>query len=751
MNFFITRPIFATAIALMMVLVGGICIVLLPVSQFPPVAPPQVQVQSTYTGAGAAVVSKSVTTPIEEQINGVEGMIYMSSNSTNNGQSLITVTFESGYNQSIAQVDVQNRADRASSLLPDEVNQSGVTVQKVSQNLILVVNLVSPNDTFDAAYLGNYADIHVVDVLARIPGVASIVNFGLTKYAIRIWLDPQKLNNLGLTASSVVNAIKEQNQQVAAGALGKAPAPASQAFSYQLETLGRLSQASQFQDIILRASSDGSIVRIKDVARVELGAQSYESSFRSNAKPAAALGIYQLFDANSFTIAKAVEGEMASLARYFPDDVEYVIPYDTTRFVRASLIEVVKALLLAIALVSLVVYVFLQNVRGTLIPAAAIPVSLIGTFAVMAVLGFSINTLSLLGLVLAVGLVVDDAIVVVENVQRRIQEGARDLTQTTKEAMAEVRGPIIATTLALMAVFVPVAFIPGLVGKLYNQFALTIAISVGLSGINSMTLTPALCALLLRPVKEGRNAFFRGFDKLFHKITSGYERGVKQLARIWYVVMIVFLGLCLIAGALIYHVPKGFVPNEDQGYLIVGVFAPRGATIDRTEAVMAQVTEILLKTPGVANVLAVSGYNLLDAINQPNAGAVWTVLKPWDERTTAGLQVEAMIKSLQAQLATIREAHVFVLNAPPIPGLATTAGLQAEIQDRDARGTTDLALVVSNFIELASARPELQRVFTTFSAEFPMRRLEIDRTKAKALGVSLTDIFNTLQINLGSL
>lgn len=725
---------------------------LLPVSQFPPMAPPQVQVISTYTGANAAVVARSVTEPIEEQINGVEGMIYMSSNSTNSGQSLITVTFESGYDQAIAEVDVQNRADRAKPQLPDEVNQAGVTVEKVSQNLMLVVNLVSPKGTYDGEFLGNYADIHVVDALARIPGIATIINFGLRKYAIRVWLDPQKLTNLGLTSTDVVSAINEQNQQVAAGALGRAPAAPRQTFSYQLDTLGRLSQASEFEDIILRASTPGSIVRIKDVARVELGSESYNSSFHLGGKPGAAIGVFQLPDANGFTIANAVRAELDSLSRFFPDDVIHVIPYDTTRFVKESIREVVKALFLAMALVFLVVYVFLQDLRGTLIPGVAIPVSLIGTFAFMAALGFSINILSLLGLVLAVGLVVDDAIVVVENVQRRVQEGAEDLQQATRDAMLEVRGPIIATTLALLAVFVPVAFIPGLVGHLYNQFALTIAIAVALSGINSMTMSPALCALLLRPTREdGKNAFFRTFDALFHKTTEAYVKGVEVLARYWFLVLVVFIGSCILTVVLIQKVPKGFVPQEDQGYVIVGAFAPRGATIARTEAIMAQATDIMLATPGVSTVEAVAGYNLLDGINQVEAGAAWVILKPWKDRDANELQASAIIETLRERLEVIPGARFIVLNAPPIPGLALAAGLNIEIQDRDAHGTRHLALAADNYLEQLNARPELARAFTTFSDDTPMRYLDIDRTKAKTLGVSLTDLFNTLQINLGSL
>jgi HAE1 family hydrophobic/amphiphilic exporter-1 len=597
--------------------------------------PPQVAVSAQYIGAGAEVVEKSVTTPIEEQLNGAEGMIYMSSNSTNNGDSIITVTFDADYDQNIAQMELLSRTNQALSQLPQDVQQVGVTVEKSSSSILLGVNLISPNGTYDGRFLENYAEIHVVDPLSRIPGVASILNFGLSEYAMRIWLDPGKLANLGMTATDVANAISEQNQQAATGALGLAPAPAGQTFTYQLNTLGRLDQVEQFEDIVVRALSNGSVVRIKDVARVELGADEYDWSTTLSGKPTGTVVVFQLANANGIQIAEEVEATMASLARHFPEDMTWLINYDTTKFVRASIREVILTMLQAVGLVLLVIFVFLQNLRSTLIPTIAVPVSLIGAYAARAVFGFTINTLSLLGLVVAVALVVDDAIVVVENVNRRLDEGGTDLKEVTKLAMADVRGPIVATTLVLIAVFVPVAFIPGLTGQLYNQFALTIAIAVGLSGFNSLTLSPAMCGALLRPRSGGRkNVAFRAFDSGFEKLTAGYVASVRICARVWYLMLLAFAALCALAAYLFLTIPQGFVPDEDQGYLMTIVELPDASTIARTEAVMARINEIALKVPGVWATLEVAGYNIVDAIQQPNAGIAFLILEPWDQRRT---------------------------------------------------------------------------------------------------------------------
>ncbi len=752
MNFFINRPIFAISIALIMILAGGICMVVLPVAQYPPLVPPQVQVSTQYIGASADVVSKTVTTPLEEQINGATGMIYMSSMSTNNGDSCITVTFEVGYDQDIGQMDVLTRSNQALSELPSEVKQIGLTIEKQSSNMLVAVNLTSPNGTYDGRFLQNYADIHITDALARIPGVASILNAGMSKYAMRIWLDPARLTNLGLTAADVRDAIEEQNQQGASGNIGQAPAPKGQAFQFQLNTLGRLEQVSQFEDIIVRANPDGSMVRIRDVGRVQLGAEDYNWDTTLDGKPAATILVYQLANANGIQIRESVEQTIKSLAEHFPEDMDWVVCYDTTRFVTESIHEVIWTLLGAIALVILVVYVFLQNLRATLIPIIAVPVSLIGAFAFMMLFGFSINTLSLLGIVLAVALVVDDAIVVVENVMRKLDEGGRDLKQITAEALVEVRGPIIATTLVLMAVFVPVAFIPGMTGMLYNQFALTIAMAVGLSGVNSLTLSPALCGVFLRPPSgKKKNVFFRAFNTSFKKLANGYAASVKVMAKIWYLVLVVFVGLCLVTAHWFTSIPTGFVPDEDQGYFMTVVELPGGATIERTKAVMKKVSEFAQNTPGVADAMVISGYNIIDSIKQPYAGFCIVILKPWDERKTKQTQLLAIMDSFQAKMDTIPEARVMLVNAPSIPGLGATGGFKLEIKDLNDQGIEALGKAASNFIEQARKRPELAEVYTTFNADVPQRYLDVDRAKAKTRKVSINDIFDTLQINLGSL
>jgi HAE1 family hydrophobic/amphiphilic exporter-1 len=740
------------SIALVMILAGAICMLVLPIAQYPPLVPPQVQVSTQYIGAGADVVASTVTTPLEEKINGAAGMIYMTSTSTNNGDSAITVTFDVGFDQDIGQMEILTRSNEALSELPPEVNQIGLTIQKHSSNMLLAVNLISPKGTYEARFLQNYADIHITDALSRIPGVAEIENFGLSKYAMRIWLDPARLTNLGLTAMDVENAIQEQNQQVAVGTVGQAPAPPGQAFQYQLNTLGRLEQVSQFEDIIVRANPDGSVVRIRDVARVELGAEEYDWDTKLSGKPTATIIVFQLAEANGLQIKTAITETMNKLAKHFPDDMQWVMRYDTTLFITESIKEVIVTLLEAVALVVLVVFIFLQNFRAVLIPTIAVPVSLIGTFAFMKIFGFSINSLSMLGMVLAVALVVDDAIVVVENVMRKLEEGGqRDIKEITAEAVNEVRGPIVATTLVLMAVFVPVAFIPGMTGMLNKQFALTIAMAVGLSGFNSLTLSPALCAVFLRPGSGKTNAFFRAFNKGFDKLTNGYAASVKVMAGKWYLVFAVFAGLCLLTVFLFRAIPGGFVPEEDQGYFLALVQLPDAATIERTKSVMNQVSEMAQKTPGVADVVEVAGYNVIDQIKQPFTGFAFVILKPWDERKTPETQLEAIMAGMRAKVSAIPQARVMIANAPSIPGLGATGGFKYEIQDLNDQGVEALTHAVDNFISEARKRPELVGVYTTFNAAVPQRFLDVDRTKAKTRKVSITDIFDTLQINLGSL
>jgi HAE1 family hydrophobic/amphiphilic exporter-1 len=752
MNFFINRPIFAAAIALIMILAGGVCIFVLPVAQYPPLVPPQVQVTTQYIGASSKVVADTVTTPLEESINGAPGMIYMSSSSTNNGDCTIDITFETGYDQDIGQMDVMNRCSQAMAELPDNVKQVGLTINKYSSNMLLAINLISPNGTYDARFLQNYADIHITDVLSRIPGVASITNFGLSKYAMRIWLDPYKLNNLGLTAAEVMGALKEQNQQVAAGKLGQAPAPKNQVYQYQLNTLGRLKQVKQFADIIIKANPNGSVVRIRDIGKVELGGEEYDWDTKLDGKSTATLVVFLLANANGLQVKKNVVHAMKQLEKNFPGDVTWEMCYDTTKFIDASIRDVIITLLVAIALVILVIYLFLQSFRTTVIPAIAVPVALIGTFVFMKILGFSINTLSLLGMVLAVALVVDDAIVVVENVSRRLEiSPGKSIREITAEALCEVRGPIIATTLVLMAVFVPIAFIPGMTGMLYNQFSLTIAISVGLSGINSLTLSPALCAVFMKDRTRQPILPFRIFNRFFNWLSNAYAACVKVLIKCWPFTIAAFAGLCVIGTLLLLRTPTAFVPEEDQGYFLVMAELPEGQTIARTKEVTGKISDIARKLPGVAHVLEVSGYNIIDSVKQPNTGFAFVILKPWGERTTPETGLDAIMARLRNEISQIPDALTMVSNAPAIPGLGSTGGFTFEIQDLNGEGIEALSKVSENFVELANKSPELTGVYTTFNMNTPQKYLDIDRLKVKTMQISLNDLFATLQINLGSL
>ena len=749
-EFFVNRPIVAMVIAILMILVGAICILILPIAQFPQITPPQVQVSSTYTGGSSTVIAEQVTTPLEEQINGVEGMIYMSSVSNNNGNSVITVTFNVGYNLDIAAVDTQNNADVAKPLLPDVVLKNGVVVNKVSTNMVLIVNLFSPNGTYDEKFLGNYADIHITSVLQRIPGVGTVTNYGLMQYAIRIWLDPDKLANLSITANDVLNAVNEQNAQVAAGIIGAPPAPQGQAFTYQVNTKGRLTSVKDFEDIIVRRNSEGALVRIKDLGRVELGGDTYTISSLYNGHDTASLGIYQLPNANAIQISNDVHNAMRELAKRFPKDISYNIAYDTTNFVKASLNDVIKTFFEALFLVFLVVYVFLQNWRATLIPCIAIPVSLIGAFALLALFGFSINTLSLLGMVLAIGLVVDDAIVVVENVYRQVEESGRNIKEATLAAMDEVKGPIAATTLVLMAVFVPVAFMPGITGQLYNQFALTIAFSVGLSGINSLTLSPSLCALILRGQHKPSFKFFEYFNEGFEKVSHHYREYLGRLLKSWKYVILSFVLLCVVTYGLFRILPTGFIPDEDQGYFIVSMSGPAASSLQRTEAATMKAQHLLETIPGVEDIVFINGYNLIDAITQPNYAVAFVVLKPWDDRKKSSLQVNALMKIAQERLSALKEIQSAVLNPSPIPGLGSTGGFQFEIEDIDSLGIDTLSDVTKKFLVAANQQPQLSRVFTTFANNTPQLWVDLDREKAKTLGININDIFRTLQVYLGS-
>lgn len=750
-NFFIGRPIFATVLALLMLLVGGICIFVLPISLYPDIVPPQVQITATYTGADAQTVADSVTTPIEQKVNGTNGMIYMSSDSTSSGTSKILVTLDVGYSQDIGAIDVQNKVDTAKSSLPPEVTQIGVESKKTTTNMVCVVNLVSRKKTYDSNFLDNYAQINVVDVLKRIRGISDVSVFG-RKYAMRIWLDPDRLSNERITPDEVLTAIKSENRQAAAGKIGGPPVPAGQRFEYPVTAKGRLSLVPEFQKIIVRARPDGSKVFIEDVATVELGSESYDQAGYLSGQPAATIPVYQYSNANALDIVDQVTEEMNRLKKAFPADLDYRIVYDTTKYVEENIDEVEHTLVEAFVLVLVVVFLFLQGLRTTLIPLLAIPVSLVATFALMASFGFSINTLTLMGLVLAIGLVVDDAIIVVENVEKYLERGLGPL-EATRAAMAEITTPIITITLVLGAVFVPVAFIPGLTGRLYNQFALTIVFSFLFSAINSLTFSPAMARLLLKPKSwHGESTFFlfRWFNRGMSWLETSYDSFLEYTARRWWTIVVPSLGLLALTGFLLIERPKSFIPVEDQGYLIVTVQTPDGTTVEPTSKAMERLEAMILKQDGVADTIRFDGYSPITQVNQANNGAIYVVLKPWAERKTSELRARALVPRLQRALSElVRDAQVLVFPPPPIQGLGATGGFEFLIEDREGRGVAALADVTDRFLAMARRRVELSGLFTPFAAKVPQLRFELDRVKARTLEVPVSTIFDNLQIYLG--
>jgi HAE1 family hydrophobic/amphiphilic exporter-1 len=752
-EFFIKRPIFASAISVIMVLAGAIAYGLLPVSQFPDITPPQVVVSAKYPGASAQVVADTVTTPLEQQINGVEGMTYMSSTSSNDGSSTITVTFNVGYPLSTAAVDVQNRVSQAASSLPAIVNQAGVTIRKQNPNFVLIVNLTSPDGSVDPVALSNYAFLQIVDPLKRLPGVGDVQIFGERRYSMRVWLDPDKLANLGLTAVDVQNAIAEQNLQVAAGKIGQSPAPKGTPFELQVNATGRLADPQQFGDIVVRAdAASGAVVRLRDVARIELGAQQYASTAFFGDEPTVVLGVFQMPGSNALELQRHVKEKMEELATRFPKGIAWAMHYDTTRFVSASMHDVLITLGEALVLVVAVVFIFLQSWRTTIIPVIAIPVSLIATMAVMLALGFSLNMLSLLGMVLAIGLVVDDAIVVVENVERQLEDGLPPL-QAAQTAMKEVTGPIIATTAVLMAVFIPVAFIPGVAGRLYNQFALTVAISVGISAFNSLTLSPALSAAFLRHGGPPRFAPFRWFNAGFGWLSHAYAQSVRGLVWARWAMLALFVAGLGATYLLWSRTPSTFLPVEDQGYFFVVVQAPDGASLERTDAVARKVRAVLQQTPGVEIVGSISGLNFLTGAAQSNSAVEFAILKPWEERSAPGLRASEIVASVRPKLLQIPDALALSFDPPSIPGLGATGGFEFQVEDLTGSGSAALNEVTQALIAEARKQPELsaQTLFTSFSASTPQFQYDLDRNKAKLLGLKLPDIFNTLQIQLGSL
>ena len=759
-RFFIDKPIFAAVLSIIVFVGGLISIFELPISEYPDVVPPSVVVRAQYPGANPKVIAETVAAPLEEQINGVEGMLYMSSQNTSDGALMMTVTFKIGTNVEQAETEVQNRVQRALPRLPEEVRQIGVTTVKSSPNLTMVVHLVSPSGRYNDMYLRNYAVLNVKDQLARITGMGDVQIFGSGDYAMRVWLDPQKVAARGLTATDVADSIREQNVQVAAGVIGGSPAKGSD-FQLTVNTQGRLQTPEQFGDIVVRTGTDGAVTRLRDVARVEMGSNSYSLRALLNNKSAVGMGIFEAPNANALQLSSDVRAKMEELKKDFPAGVEYRIEYDPTNFVRDSIKAVIHTLLEAIALVVLVVIVFLQTWRASIIPLIAVPVSIVGTFAVMLGFGFSINTLSLFGLVLAIGIVVDDAIVVVENVERNIENGLSP-RDATIQAMKEVSGPIVAIALVLCAVFVPIAFVPGLSGEFYRQFALTIAISTVISAFSSLTLAPALAAALLQPHDAPKDAltrgmdkvfggFFRWFNRFFHRSSDRYETGVKGVLGRKSAALVVYALLIVAAVFTFRSVPAGFVPAQDKQYLVGFAQLPDAASLDRTEAVVRRMSDVIKSVPGVQSTIAFPGLSINDFTNAPNSGIVFATLKPFDERTTPELQGPAIAAEINKRLGAIKEAFIMVFPPPPVNGLGTIGGFKMMIEDRGNLGYDELYKATQALAAKAYTVPELAGVFSGYQINVPQLFADVDRVKAKQLGVPLQEIYQTLQINLGSL
>ena len=748
-RFFIYRPIFATVISIVVIIAGAVSQTSLPVAKFPEVTPPTVEVTANYPGANAQVITETVAAPIEQEVNGVEDMLYMSSTSADDGSYRLTITFDIGVDLDMATVLVQNRVAIANPKLPEDVRRQGITTKKKSTSILQFIALTSSDGNFDELYLSNYATINIKDELARIDGVGAVTTFGAGDYSMRVWLDPRKLKARGLTTQDVIKTIQEQNVQVAAGRIGQQPAPAGTSFEYTVSTLGRLSDVQQFENLIIKTAEGGRIVRVKDVARVELAAQSYNYGSSFNGQPAASISIYQLPGANALNVAKQVRVKMDELSQAFPDGLAYDIPFDTTRFVEASIAEVYVTLFQAVGLVVLVIFIFLQDWRTTLIPCAAIPVSLIGTFAVMGGIGFSINMITLFGVVLAIGIVVDDAIVVVENTARHIDAGLKPREAAVK-AMEEITGPVIATTLVLLAVFVPTAFMTGITGQLYRQFALTISGAVVISTINALTLSPALCGIFMRPSPEKRNIFFRGFNTAFDWVTGGYSAIIHAMVRKLALVLTVFVGLVILTGWGFSRLPTGFLPTEDQGYCFVNVQLPDAASLERTRIVMRRVDEIVSRIDGVSDWLTISGFSILSGTNASNSGMVAVVYEPWEDRTDPDLTQDAIVARLRNELANVEPAIAVAFVPPPIDGLGNAGGFQMQVQDRRGAGLVQLGALTDELVQDGNAQSGLTALSTTFRANVPQLFVDIDRTKVKTLDISLNTVFGTLQAYLGS-
>lgn len=753
-EFFIRRPIVAIVISIIIVIMGLFTLKGLSFEMYPFLAPPMIRVIGNYVGASAVAVEQSVATPIEQEVNGVEGMIYMKSSNTSDGRMQLDVNFEVGTNQDTANVLTQNRVSAAQARLPQEVIAQGVTVKKQSPSILMIISVNSPKQTYDGQFLINYCSINLRDQLLRIPGIAQVDLFGGADYGMRIWLYPDKLANFALTPADVISAIKEQNLQAPGGRVGMAPSPKDQMFTYTVSAPGRLVNPEEFGNIIIRSSEKGAQVRIKDIGRVELGSQDYNSFGRLNGQPAGSMAVYLLPGANQLKASEAIYETMHRAKELFPPDMDYEIVYDTTPAVEASIHEIVKTFIEAVILVTFVVFIFLQNFRATFIPLLTVPVSLIGTFIFFPTLGFSVNTLSMFGLVLAIGIVVDDAIVVVEAVMHHIEQG-KTPKEATQQAMKEVSAPVIGIALILSAVFIPVAFLGGLTGRMYQQFALTIAISVLLSAFNALSLSPALAAMLLKPAKHGPargplGKFFALFNRAFDKTTNGYVSISRLLIR-KSILTIVIVGFVVLAvGFFGKQLPAGFIPEEDQGILGVNVQLPPASSLERTGAVLAQVEQILGKTEGVDAFTTIGGYGVVTSTYQPNFGTVFARLKPWEERQTEELKIKGIIAKLQPQFAQIPEAVIFPFNIPTISGFGASAGFNFLLQDRSGTMTVpDLGEKAQAFLAEARKRPELANLFTSFDPRYPQVKVDLDREKARKLGVPVNDVFQAMSAVLG--
>ncbi|NID04760.1 efflux RND transporter permease subunit [Luteibacter jiangsuensis] len=760
-QFFVDRPILAGVLSVLFLIAGGIAVFKLPISEYPEVVPPTVVVKASYPGANPKVIAETVATPLEEQINGVEGMLYTSSQATSDGAMTLTVTFALGTDLDNAQVQVQNRVSQALPRLPEEVQRLGVTTNKSSPDLTMVVHLTSPDHRYDMLYLSNYARTRIKDQLARLDGVGDVQLFGAGEYSMRIWMNPEKLAIRNLTTGDVIKAIREQNIEVAAGSLNAPPGPSSAAFQMNINTRGRLVTEDDFLNIIVRSDASGSVTHLRDVARVELGSNNYALRSLLNNREAVAIPIFQRPGSNAIAISDEVRKEMAELKKDFPQGVDYSIVYDPTVFVRGSIDAVVHTLFEAIVLVVLVVILFLQTWRASIIPLVAVPVSLIGTFAVMYLAGFSLNALSLFGLVLAIGIVVDDAIVVVENVERHIEHGL-DPKMATRQAMTEVTGPIVATALVLCAVFVPAAFISGLTGQFYRQFALTIAISTVISAFNSLTLSPALSAILLKGRDEPKDKLtvwmdrslgwlFRPFNRTFERGAHGYVGGVKKILRFSGIVLVLYAGLVGLAFLGFAKVPTGFVPSQDKQYLVSFAQLPDAASLDRTESVIRRMGDIALAQPGVESAVQFPGLSINGFTNSTNAGIVFVTLKPFEERRSADVSADAIAAALNQKFASIQDAYIAIFPPPPVNGLGTIGGFRMQIEDRGGLGFEELFKQTQGIIAASQKTPELAHLFTSYQVSVPQFDADVDREKAKSEGIDLGDVFQTMQAYLGSL